>query len=198
MYDSRMIANETIAERLIRLAKAKFGDAHGFRRRLSESSGISESPLSKILGGSTRPTLPTLRKLAQALDVTLLSLTDPDAVPASTPTPEPLPFRVPLCGVVAAGLGEDEEFPPDLWLDVPGECRGANAAYQVRGLSMREVGILDGITYLSERTQNRTTEPSLWPGSRIGATWSSDWNARARSVFCTRRMERSVHDGPTR
>lgn len=151
MYDSRMIANETIAERLIRLAKAKFGDAHGFRRRLSESSGISESPLSKILGGSTRPTLPTLRKLAQALDVTLLSLTDPDAVPASTPTPEPLPFRVPLCGVVAAGLGEDEEFPPDLWLDVPGECRGANAAYQVRGLSMREVGILDG-DYLFVRT----------------------------------------------
>jgi SOS-response transcriptional repressor LexA len=139
-----------LATAIAALLDAKF-PGRGGRNRAAEAMDIEPSSLSRYLASR----LPPIRKLSPLLAKVGIKLADlmADTLPAPPPipAPEPLPFRVPLCGIVAAGLGEDEEFPPDQWLDVPIECRGANAAYQVRGLSMREVGILDG-DYLFVRT----------------------------------------------
>lgn len=143
---------EPIHDRLTRLAHAKYGSGHGFQKQLARASGLSDSQVSKALLGKSEPTVPTLRKLARALGVTVLSLADPDAVFE--------PPAVPVFGVVAAGAGHDEEFAPGEYINLPDKCRGADGAYIVRGMSMRDVGILDG-DYLFVRKDPEPENGSL-------------------------------------
>lgn len=133
-----MKPEEPIHERLARLAQAKFGSAHGYKKLLAAASTLTPGQVSKALLGRSEPTLPTIRKLARALGVSVLELADPSMVEEDSAVP------VPVYGVVAAGAGEDEEFKPPQYINLPDKCRGADGAYIVRGLSMLDVGIVDG------------------------------------------------------
>lgn len=52
--------------------------------------------------------------------------------------------HVPLCGVVSAGDGAGEEYPPGTLLSVPKLCPPGTVAYRVKGDSMADHHIIDG------------------------------------------------------
>ena len=114
-------ARETLPELITRLVHAKFGSGHGFQKLFGAAAGLTSSQVSKALSGQIEPTVGTLRKMAAALEVPLISLTDPDIplpppkekYPVVIPGPLERPFQVKLLGYVGAGPGADEPAEPN-------------------------------------------------------------------------------------
>jgi SOS-response transcriptional repressor LexA len=112
--------------------------------QLGAKTGMKPPDVSRLLKGGRATSLTTLTKVAESLGTTVAELLSPEPLDTQ-------PYRVPLFGIVAAGVGEDEPAEPGEMVSVPEECKGADGAYKVRGLSMRHVGIIDG-DYLFVRT----------------------------------------------
>ena len=107
-------------------------DARGMTKAdLSRATGIAPPNVTRFFqADSPRGTsIITLKRIAAALSVTWLDLVTPDP-------PEPPLTEIPLIGVVGAGPGQDNEFPPGTTIRVGDLIPVGCVAYEVRGLSM--------------------------------------------------------------
>jgi len=82
---------------------------------------------------------------------------------------------LPFLGWLAAGAGEDDPADPGETVALPAVCRRADGVYRVRGLSMREAGILPG-DYLAVR---KTQTPA---DGDVVAAWLTDAGSVVKRV----------------
>ncbi len=78
-------------------------------------------------------------------------------------------------GTVEAGKGVDEQADGDAYINLPERCEGADGVYRVKGISMKDAGLLPG-DYLVVR---RTDTPS--DGDLVVA-WTADFGAVVKRV----------------
>lgn len=103
-----MDINQRIARRVRELR-----DTHGFTLdALAERSGVSRSNISLIERGQSSPTAAVLDKLAAGLSVTLASLFEDDAPPASEPSPMARVAEQPVWTDPASGYVRRNLSPP--------------------------------------------------------------------------------------
>jgi len=117
---------------------------------VAEKAGVSQTTVSRLLGGKVDPQSGTLRRVADALGINLASLLEKAGRAADSPldqiTRESIarPRSVPLISWVQAGeFGESiDNFQPgdaEVWLVCPRKCGANTFALQVEGNSMQPV-----------------------------------------------------------
>lgn len=187
---------EPLSAKLTRLAQAKFGGSHGFRRKLAKASDLPESQVSKVLLGRVEPTLPTLRKLAVGLGLPLLALTDPEFVPAAPLMPaRPLPAiqAIPLLGDLGAGRPRHDPAEATDSLQISGLFPDHSVAYRVKGRSMEIDHILDGdyVIAVPSSTADGGAKVVAWVDGQGG--YLKRYDAKKKTIFSGNGRNRWTH-----
>lgn len=113
------------------------------QKKLAERTGISQGYISQLEKGVRRSASPDItEKLAKALGVSVTELSSlmPEGVAAAVGGRH----QIPLIGVVSAGDGVEDQYPPDATLSVSGLFPPGTVAYRVQGTSMLDANVCDG------------------------------------------------------
>jgi SOS-response transcriptional repressor LexA len=136
------------------------------QKALAEAAEVQQASIAQVETGARQGLgLETIHRLESALGVPAGQLAR--HIKAGRAASVWASTLMPLVGVVSAGPGEDEEFPPGTTLPVSGLWPKGAVAYQVRGVSMVDELIGDG-DYIIVRPK-----PVAEPGEKV-VVWHPD------------------------